>query len=514
MSVAHLEKARAALGKRDFESALATLLLAWRDEQGTVLADLIDAVSRRAAEGRASLLKKPLAAQWVGWNAVVKQKDPADFERLVAVPMPRKWLEAAQLINQLVDLPADPRLGRYLQQLLRAKTMYEIRSDKMYGGLEGYEFHLLWQLANLGDARQADFVLQRMGKSNRGQHAHRSGPSIREVAAELKKRAQPKGKSLELATAMLAEFGARPDAGAGDAKSLLTKIYEHPDDLALRAVYADALTSQGDERGEFISLQLGGKRTARETKLIKSNLRGWAGELDPFFRQEDRHFENGFFAGGTAQYEEIPKKALSLPEWKLVTRLGLVTSNQQPTAALLSKLPSLRSLEFYDEKFLKHLLDGTWPLTSLHFRLDDSELGLAEKLTTKVFPKLTRLIVGCPKPARAFSWLARVPLFKQLTSIRVEGLAAPASGWWKKLEASELTSLELESRGWALEFTRDEKGSLSKLTVEPIWGSKTDVAMLVEVLATGPVNKPSSIQLKPHRRARHITSQLLAKALR
>lgn len=506
MSVAQLEKAHAALQKKDFGKALSLLLTAWRDEPGVVLADLIDAVSRRAGEGLPSLVKKPLAAQREGWLAVEKKKNPVDFERLVAVPMSRKWLEVADLLNPLQSRPKDPRLARFLRELLEAKTMYEIRSDKMYGGLESYVYALQWDLVQLGDARQVDFLLTATKKNpNRGAYAHRSGPSTRELALELQKAPQPKGRSLELAKSMLVSFGS-PSTSPGDAKALLAQIYERPDDLSLRAVYADALTSSGDVRGEFISLQLSGKRTAREAKLIKTNLRGWAGPLDPLFKQDDRHFENGFFAGGDLELEAPKKKDLTHREWRLVTQLRLVGTYQEPEASFLERMPMLRSLEFFDEKHLKYLLGREWPFTTLKFRVADDELNLAEKVTAKVFPKLTRLIVHHPKPDRLFAWLARTPLFGQLASLRAEGMATPGKAWWKRFNDTTLTSFELESRGWSMQFTRDERGALSKLKVEPIWGSKTQAELLREVLVTGPV-KPSVVEFVPNRRAKHLSAR-------
>ena len=54
----------AALEEKDFARTLELLLATWQGEPGTALADLIDAVSRRASEGLPSLRKKPAASQW------------------------------------------------------------------------------------------------------------------------------------------------------------------------------------------------------------------------------------------------------------------------------------------------------------------------------------------------------------------------------------------------------------------------------------------------------------------
>jgi uncharacterized protein (TIGR02996 family) len=504
MSVAQLEQANAALERRDFEKALKLLLEAWRDEPGNVLAELIDAVSRRAGEGRPSLRKAPLAAQTRQWLTVAKRRDPADFERLADVPMSRKWRESGPLVAQLLDWPKDPRVARYLHHLLSTRVFYALRSDLGYRGHETFLIELHRDLLNQGDARWADFLLEAF--------ADLDADDQRLVRARaLKKQPQPKGRAHALAASMLASFGAKQRPEKQDAKSLLAQIYERPDDLSLRAVYADALTALGDERGEFISLQLSGKRTAREAKLLKANLRGWAGKLDRFFEQEDRVYERGFFAGGRLEHYSVPKKKdLALPEWRLISHVDLVGTDQKPEPSFLDQLPSLRSLSFFHERDLTLMFGRAWPLTSLWFRLDDEDLGLARKVTPKLFPALTDLTVHAGEVPPLLSWLLNTPLLPQLKRARAEGFSKPSSGWFKKFAATSLERFVLESRGWALTFTRDAQGRLAALTVEPIWGSKTTTDALQEVLESGPVSV-SSFTFVPNKRAKHLTAASVAK---
>jgi uncharacterized protein (TIGR02996 family) len=309
---------------------------------------------------------------------------------------------------------------------------------------------------------------------------------------------------------MLSAFGA-PKPGKHDAERLLAQVHQRPEDLSLRAVYADALSALGDVRGEFITLQLGNRRTPREAKLLKANLRGWAGGLDSFFKLEGRRYERGFFAGGTLA-KSLTRANLARPEWRLITHLNLIGTAQKPQPWLLEKLPSLRSLEFHDEEHLALLFGHSWPLTSLRLTLDDDELGLAEKLTQAVFPQLARLVVHKVGTPRIFSWLRRVPLFHRLTFARVEGNTAPDSGWWKGLDASSsLETFELEALGWALVLTRDDEGRLARLTVQPLW-SRSTIDQLMALLASGPL-KASSVAFVPLKAAPKLTAHDVARAL-
>jgi hypothetical protein len=53
-----------------------------------------------------------------------REKDPADPGRLLAVPLPRKWIEAETLLNVLYDWPADPRFSRFLAQFVLPNAVY------------------------------------------------------------------------------------------------------------------------------------------------------------------------------------------------------------------------------------------------------------------------------------------------------------------------------------------------------------------------------------------------------
>src|SRR5258706_7507622 len=68
---------------------------------------------------------------------------------------------------------------------------------------------------------------------------------------------------------------------SGRAGELLRQILANPDDLALRAVYADELQAAGDPRGEFIALELANDpaHAGRRIALLAKHARQWWPEL-------------------------------------------------------------------------------------------------------------------------------------------------------------------------------------------------------------------------------------------
>ncbi|MGV3620497.1 MAG: TIGR02996 domain-containing protein [Archangium sp.] len=83
-------------------------------------------------------------------------------------------------------------------------------------------------------------------------------------------------------------------------RELWSAVLSSPDDLDARLVYADALTEEGDPRGEFISLQckralerLRGKALsaakAREAELLLAHSEEWFGPLEKWLRERDSY---------------------------------------------------------------------------------------------------------------------------------------------------------------------------------------------------------------------------------
>src|ERR1044071_4841866 len=86
-------------------------------------------------------------------------------------------------------------------------------------------------------------------------------------------------------------------------KGFLQDIIDHPDDDAVRLIYADWLQERGDPRGEFIALQIQRARLAeddpqrealddRADRLREEHEHLWIGDVGSF--AESWSFERGF----------------------------------------------------------------------------------------------------------------------------------------------------------------------------------------------------------------------------
>ncbi len=130
--------------------------------------------------------------------------------------------------------------------------------------------------------------------------------------------------------------------------TLFAAVYANPDDDGPRSVLADLLQEEGDPRGELIALQLargrGGKKTRRESQLLKGNARKWLGPLAGAVSNRGMVFERGFLA--KCELDDRVVEMLDHPEWATVEeveidRQGWRVGSFQPLA---DGLPSLRVL--------------------------------------------------------------------------------------------------------------------------------------------------------------------------
>lgn len=174
---------------------------------------------------------------------------------------------------------------------------------------------------------------------------------------------------------------------------LFAEVYADPFGDGPRVVLADALQELGDPRGELIALQLArartGKRTRRESALIKQHARAWLGPIGPAVPNRDLKFERGFLAKCRIQHHrETIEPYLKHQEWKTVEEviLGRWVGSLQPFADALPALRVLGEIEF----------GGQVPS---HPRLETIRVKYinvkdVEHLATRVLPALRQLDIG------------------------------------------------------------------------------------------------------------------------
>jgi len=193
-----------------------------------------------------------------------------------------------------------------------------------------------------------------------------------------------------------------------DPAALLAQIHEDPDDDALRQVYSDLLTEQGDPRGEFIALQYriasgaaSKKEVTRANALLRENDH-WLGELGLVLRS--RVFERGFL-----ERAELAQNAAAAPgvwerapqDEQLATvrelRQGRGNAAHYERFVTSPQLRGLRLVEIPKAAVLETLLAGP-PRPSVR-RLEfkqPAKKGLVLRLATSpALPNVDSLAIPC-----------------------------------------------------------------------------------------------------------------------
>lgn len=195
---------------------------------------------------------------------------------------------------------------------------------------------------------------------------------------------------------------------------LFAAVYANPDDDGPRSVLADLLQEQGDPRGEFIALQLargrGGKKTRRESQLLKPNLRTWLGPLLSAIPNKGLVYERGFVAKCLLHHHrESTLPYLVHREWATVEEVsfGVWKGSTQPLADALPALRALSDLEWGDSIPSHPKLERV----GLKFFNDEN----VDHLLSLDVPALRLLTVRhCHAEIPAIKRLQKSPLAKQL----------------------------------------------------------------------------------------------------
>jgi uncharacterized protein (TIGR02996 family) len=195
------------------------------------------------------------------------------------------------------------------------------------------------------------------------------------------------------------------DVGA----TLLAQVCASPDDDAPRAVYADWLQARGDERGEFIALQLhrsgtGARPTRRERSLLARHKKTWAGPLGPVLKRVE--FERGFVVGGE-QRDWVPlgDEIVQAPDWRTLRFLAITYTSPQavePYARLieLGGLECLRRLTTDSGRLVRELVRQGAPELQRVSALIPHQATLD---SLRQAPRIRQLDVQFqPKPAEEF----------------------------------------------------------------------------------------------------------------
>lgn len=250
-----------------------------------------------------------------------------------------------------------------------------------------------------------------------------------------------------------------------DTAKLFAAVYANPDADAPRSVLADALQEAGDPRGEFIALQLararGGKKTRRESQLLKPNQRAWLGPLVMAIPNKGLVFERGFVARCQLQHHrESIEPYLGHPEWATVEEVqpGAWDGTLQPLADALPSLRLLTNLElgtsipshpklekvavsFFNDDHVDHVIALRVPaLRELAIRHCNADLPAIERLCKGMKQVAVSVHVTSSEAAFIAAFATRklgtVARAGNCWRLRFEGNQITAEYWWYDAPAS------------------------------------------------------------------------------
>ncbi len=325
-----LRRALSALNAGNAALALSPLLDAWRERPTEALDSLVADVSALAARGRSLDGGKGLHAAWL---ALERQGDPADMPLLLErMPGPGAEMMRAR-VSAIVARPADPRIESWMVAWLCEPTLTGTGGrtvafdllDALARARSPATMHRLAQLSpeTMQSLRRTGaMTVERFAAVAAQVAASRPSPALTQEQAELV-------RALSAAAAAL-----RPPSTA-TAESLLSAVAAEPQTDSARWVYSDWLLERGDERGEFIALQLhraahGGAPSQRERELSRRFSDHWLAPLMPVLVKKHVAFERGFLSScGVKPVTDAHRALIGHPMFATVTRIDLTNADAE-----------------------------------------------------------------------------------------------------------------------------------------------------------------------------------------
>lgn len=257
-----------------------------------------------------------------------------------------------------------------------------------------------------------------------------------ELEIELRERiASLRERIAELAAAPPAATADKTDHHARIEAELLAKIYAEPRVLEHRMVWADALQSRGDPRGEFVQLQLArapnARRSKRERQLLAEFELLWLAEFGAAVDRNSVRWANGFPIAAEVVFDSRAQRELiGSAIWATFHELDcddleLITS---PTLRALERVGrlSLATLVALAEARGSALrIERLGPISLTQnppAELDRLRVAAAERLADVRELHLHLRDHQARKRPSDFDWLLETPLGQRLTSFRLSAI--------------------------------------------------------------------------------------------
>lgn len=322
-----LARAAAQIDGRDLAAGLDALLAVWRDHPSAPLATRIERLTTIMLPALGPLPGKNAAQQHDAWLLL------AGAGRAVDVPVLAEHLDRPPgtriraRLTWLASRPSDPRWTPYLVRMFGRRWSIESRTDAR---ICGQVFKLLCAMAD----PRAPGMLRALKIETRGYWARDIDEWLARIDKAVGAAPTASPDAFEALDAALARAQSRPAPGLADLHragmqteaQVRAMVYDAPDDLDTRRVYADWLEQTATPRAEFLRLQLkriDGRLLKREEKREKALLSrhglGWLGALAPFVGDVD--WRAGFPVGADIKFRgpKARDRALADPAWRTLT---------------------------------------------------------------------------------------------------------------------------------------------------------------------------------------------------
>lgn len=391
----HLGRARDAVLAQRWADASGAVLDAWRLCWDPGLLAALDAID---AKGYAP----PVRDADEAWAARCRAGSPLDVAVLCAAPRSRFMVHAIGRARLLLDLPRDPRIARWAVQQMEQ----DYQSALARAWLDILERH--------GDASTGEALRLHYGRPNTQPAVSGALDRLDAIRHLLRARVgrAPADPLRELQVAL---------DEAGGPKTLLGAIYADPDDMDLRAVYADHLLELGDPRGELIALGLAAaevpgaaERERREAELWARGCKVWYASIADVVNVPASGQRAGFLHRAVARrlpyYRAQATQALGPAPacWQTVRTVDLAEVGSGAFLAHPNCRQVTEVLNLSDDGY--NLLRGaTLPWT---------HLGLTGTLSVRppgpepLFPALTDVTLARPQPL-----YSRVPMWERVERV-------------------------------------------------------------------------------------------------
>lgn len=407
------------------------------------------------------------------WLELARRAGPAELQELLATPWSKKPKDAARRLTALTRLGPDPRIVGSLLELDTGSRYASAAGNRFWQDV--YELLLSW-----GSVEAVERVPKDLPASEHTSpwHAARYGAIFQPLALRwagkwpVEPQLPPSTQALLDALELKLAPAQRLTAG------LLAAVHSAPAEDSARQVFADALTEQGDARGEFIALQFAHA----------------AGEL-PLGKRE--HMQRLLSASGRAWFDGIEAQVAPLAVFRkgFLSEVRLATRTPVPTPSAWSTIECIDvgGIATTLSSFLSHpnlsrvhtlrsVRGGTLEELARHgapipFQLIEvSHLGGRDVATPDWTLETLRLLAPIDE---SVWWFAGSPLRQHLATLSLQAQGAfervgPAV-LELELADSSLKVLEFSVKSppwplpwvgdWELRFERDTRGKFSRLLV-------------------------------------------------